>query len=38
MTVSAVGQCEVVLEEKMEEGKELKYFGTVLCKQEEMEG
>ena len=33
MSVPAVGRCEVVLgRERMEEVKELKYLGTVLCK------
>ena len=34
-----VGMCEAVLEGgKMEEVKEFKYLGTVLCKHGEMEG
>ena len=33
----AVGRCEIVLGEKMEEVKEFKYLGTVLCKYGEME-
>ena len=32
VSVPAVGRCEVVLGEKMEEVKEFKYLGTVLCK------
>ena len=30
--MSVVGWCEVVLGERMEEVKEFKYLGTVLCK------
>ena len=38
-SVSAVGRCEVLLGgERIEEEKQLKYLGTVLCKHGEMEG
>ena len=35
--MQAVGRCEVVLGEKMEEVKQFKYMGTVLYKPVEME-
>ena len=38
MSVPAVGRCELVLGEEMEEVKEFKYLGTVLCKHGENEG
>ena len=38
LSVPAVERCEVVLGEKMEEMKKLKYLGTVLCKYGGMEG
>ena len=38
VSVTAIGRCEIVLRrEKMEEVKEFKYLGTVLCKHGEME-
>ena len=36
--VPAVGKCEVLLRERMEEVKEFKSMGTMLCKYGEMEG
>ena len=38
MSMPAVGRREVVLGEKIEEVKEFKYLGTVLCKHGQMEG
>ena len=38
VSVPAVGRCEVVLGERMEEVKEFKYLGAMLCKHGEMEG
>ena len=37
MNVPAVGRYKILLEEEMEEVKEFKYLGTVLCKHGDME-